>query len=427
MTIKEIEYLEANSDVRDFHSLTLLIELYCTDYAKIYADNTVKLLYFQTFKLIWNNLKIHLPSIANQEGLLLIAEACKTSPDRRNFELLMKSLMRYTENSKEYSSKLIWIFNGVLTAISKNITPILNQSFGKYARGKIANSLIADFVHSPSYRAFSEMIERIEAFGNSHKELEAAKARLLSILSYIKNTEIEKFKDIKDSCYRWFQITDTLKEYNFIQKLSAATAGDKQAMLETGKNYEEGIGVEHNEHLAEEWYTKALLAGNSNAQYFITNLNTKQHQKQIEEKYNQKLSEQAELLSNLKQELKEERQKTKRLEQEKYEEIKRLEHNYTEELKLYVQEIGNLKQLLGKTKNTSTEEKMIRVKFSYNIIYRKGDSFHRNDEDIISIQTYNSLINGGEYAIANYIRSNYCDLYVGDRITNARMRKQVPD
>lgn len=103
MTIKEIEYLEANSDVRDFHSLTLLIELYCTDYAKIYADNTVKLLYFQTFKLIWNNLKIHLPSIANQEGLLLIAEACKTSPDRRNFELLMKSLMRYTENSKEYS------------------------------------------------------------------------------------------------------------------------------------------------------------------------------------------------------------------------------------------------------------------------------------------------------------------------------------
>lgn len=416
MTIEEVQQLERTGNINNLSSLIKLIGLYCTDYTKLYTDNLVCRLHLQSFKLLWVNLKKISPSIATKGNVIASAKKFKANPQNANFVDFIDTLKQESATSVKVTKKLSLIIDGIFITISQNITSLLNKTFGMYASNPISTELIADFVYNPSYESFLEMVNRIESFGKTHKELGLAKKLLLSIFSYIQDNEIEKFKDIKEQCYKIAQITDSLNEYSFILHLSKAKEGNVQAMLKTGQNYENGIGVEHNDNQAENWYTQALLSGEVHAQYFISNLNNKRNQKQIEEQYNRNILEQRTLFENIKQDFANEREKTRKLEKERLDETKR--HNL---------EIEDLMRQLAEAEKTRTsiqsEEKDVRVLFSYTYVHHHGNDFHEHQKDTITTQTYNSLINGGESAISNYIRSNFCYLYEGDRIKNARMKK----
>lgn len=421
MTYDEIVQLEHEASVANVNLQIRLIELYCTDYSRICANNVIRIIYLQSFKLLWTNLKKHFPNLSKTDSVLQVARVFKLDPNKSNFKTFINVLKQESATLGVSVKTLFRLITDVFVAVSKHMVPLLEHSFGRYANTPIATRLISGFVDNPSYKSFSDMIECIESFGQSHEETYLAKELLLEIFTYIRDNDIYKIKELEDRCSTAAQLTGTTEELSFIQKLLLAKEGNINAMLEVGEKYERGIGIMHDECMAEKWYSKALIEGHPNAQFFLSNLRRKQYQKQIEEQNKHQFLEQKKLIEKLTRELREEREKTRQLEQERLEEEKR--HN---------QKIEDLQRQLAETaesqiaimKNTCHNEKMIRVFFFYTYVHNNGLTGSRQEEDNITSQTYNSLINGGEYAIVSYIRSNFCYSWSeGDSIRNARMRK----
>ncbi|MDE6549793.1 MAG: hypothetical protein K2L22_12480 [Muribaculaceae bacterium] len=421
MTYDEIVQLEHTASVANVNLQIRLIELYCTDYTKICANNVIRVIYLQNFKLLWSNLKKLFPNLSKIDRVLQVARTFKSEPNKSNFKTLINVLKQESVTLGEPVNTLFRLITDVLVVVSKHMIPLLDHSFGRYANTPIATRLISGFVDKPSYKSFFDMIDCIESFGQSHDETYLAKELLQEIYTFIRENDISKFKDLEDRCRKAAQLTGTTDELNFIQELLLAQEGNINAMLAVGEKYERGIGIKRDENLAEKWYSKAVIEGHPNAQFFLSNLHTKQHQKQIEEQNKHLFLEQQKLIEKITRELREEREKTRQLEQERLEEEKR--HN---------QKIENLQRQLTETteaqiaimRNTCHNEKKIRVFFFYTYVHNNGLTSSRQEEDHITSQTYNSLITGGEYALVNYIHSNFCyNWYDGDSIRNARMRK----
>lgn len=419
MTYEEIALLEKVAKHSNDDKRIQLIELYCTDYTKICANNAIASIHLQFLKLLWTNLKKYLPKLSKAESVLQAAKTFKEHPNKSLFRTFMTVLKQESESLGESLKTLSHLVNAVFVEISKHMVPLLKQSFGRYANTSCMTGLISGYVDTPSSKSYSDMIDKIESFGQSHNEIMLAKELLLGIFTHYTNNDIYKFKDIENRCGNVAKITGTTDEFIFIQKLLSANEGNVQAMLEVGEKYESGNGVERNENQAEKWYTKALIGGHPNAQFFISNLITKRNQKVIEE-YKNQLLEQEKILDNLKRELRAEQEKTRRLEQESIAEIKR--HNL---------EVDNLKRQLAaseKTRltvisNTPYEEDEVQVIFYYKLHSWSGDIIQGDNISKMAVSTYNNLIAGGKQAIINFVTGLKGYMMDGEYIIDASMSK----
>lgn len=425
MTYEELILLEKKAHNTFDDAKIQLIEIYCTDYAKICADNTVYHIIFQTFKLLWVNLKKYLPSLANEEGVLQAARNFKTTPNKNNFKSVIGTIRQVSDSLGDSKLMLSRIVHTVWVTIGQKLPSMLEQSFGRYANTSIASKLICNFVDNPSYKKFADMIVRIESFGNSHTEAHLAKDLLLKMFVFFYEKDIYKFKEVENECSKIAQLTNTTDEYIFLHKFLLANEGDVQAMLETGDRFERGIGISQDEIQAEKWYSKALMEGHPNAQFFITNLYTKQHHRQIEEQNKILLTEQQRTIEKLKSEhhkalekikfeLQTQREKTKRLEQEKCDTVTALNQKI-KELQCQLSEANDARL-------TSIVEDNIEVIFYYKLRWKNGIT-QGNKIGNLSQATYNNLIMGGKQAIIAFVEGLRGYMKDGEYIIDAYMTK----